>query len=98
VSIVTLNGTIVMLLLDFLASNSEVLTVVFTAVVTLSTVVYAILTASLVSETRKMREVQTEPKLHITIESFDFAVNIVRLSKPACCCYVKREVDDTRGG
>lgn len=67
-------------ILNFLKQNSETLTVIFTAVVTLSTLVYAILTAFLVSETRKMREVQTEPKIHITIDSFDCAINIVRLN------------------
>jgi len=67
-------------ILDFLKQNSDALTVVFAAVVTLSTVVYAILTGFLVSETRKMREVQTEPKIHITIDSFDFAIHIMRLN------------------
>jgi hypothetical protein len=67
-------------ILNFLKQNSEALTVIFTAVVTLSTLVYAILTAFLVSETRKMREVQTEPKIHITIDSFDCAIYIVRLN------------------
>lgn len=66
--------------LDFLKNNSEALTVIFTAVVTFSTVVYAVLTGLLVSETRKMREVQTEPKIYITIESFDFAIHIIRLN------------------
>ncbi|RQM70880.1 hypothetical protein [Aeromonas hydrophila] len=67
-------------ILDLLKQNSDALTVIFTAVVTLSTVVYAILTGILVSETRKMREVQTEPKIHITIDSFDFAIHIIRLN------------------
>jgi len=67
-------------ILNFLKQNSEALTVIFTAVVTLSTVVYATLTALLVSETRKMRKVQTEPKIHITIDSFDCAIDIVRLN------------------
>jgi hypothetical protein len=47
--------------------------------VTISTVVYSILTGKLVSETTKMRQVQTEPKIEITIKPFDFAINIVRL-------------------
>lgn len=59
---------------------SGALTVIFTAVVTLSTVVYAILTAFLVLETRRLRQVQTEPKIQITIVDLDFAINIVRLS------------------
>lgn len=67
-------------LLEYLNRHSDALIVIFTAVVTISTVVYAILTALLVSETRKMREVQTEPKIHITIESFEFAINIIRLN------------------
>ncbi len=67
-------------MLNFLKQNSEALTVIFTAVVTLSTVIYAVLTGFLVSETRKMREVQTEPKIHITIESFEFAIHIIRLN------------------
>lgn len=65
--------------LDFLNKNSGALTVLFTAVVTISTVVYSILTGKLVSETTKMRQVQTEPKIEITIKPFDFAINIVRL-------------------
>ena len=67
-------------ILEALKQHSDALTVIFTAVVTLSTVVYAILTAILVSETRKMREVQTEPKIHITLESFVFAIHIIRLN------------------
>jgi hypothetical protein len=66
--------------LDFLNKNSGALTVLFTAVVTISTVVYSILTGKLVSETTKMRQVQTEPKIEVNIEPFDFAINIVRLS------------------
>ena len=65
--------------ISFLNRNSGALTVVFTAVVTLATVVYAALTAILVVETRKLRLVQTEPRIEITVDSLDFAVNIVRL-------------------
>lgn len=67
-------------ILELLNKYSGAITVIFTAVVTLSTVVYAVLTGVLVLETRKMREVQTEPKIHITIESLDFATNVVRLN------------------
>lgn len=51
----------------------------FTAVVTIATAFYAVLTGILVKETRMMREVQTEPKLQVTVSSFDFAIHIVRL-------------------
>lgn len=66
-------------LIAFLNQNSGALTVVFTGMVTSATVVYAALTAILVSETRKLREAQTEPRIEITVDSLDFAVNIVRL-------------------
>ncbi len=66
-------------LIQFLNQNSGALTVLFTGVVTVSTVVYAVLTAVLVSETKKMREVQTEPRIEITLHPFESAINIVRL-------------------
>jgi hypothetical protein len=66
-------------LIAYLNSNSGALTVIFTAVVTISTVAYAVLTGSLVSETKKMREVQTEPRIEIALKPLDFAINIVRL-------------------
>ncbi|WP_421446398.1 hypothetical protein [Agrobacterium tumefaciens] len=66
-------------LLEFLNKNSGALTVLFTAVVTVATAVYAALTWILVKETRMMREVQTEPKLQVTVGALDFAIHIVRL-------------------
>ena len=65
--------------IDYLNKNAGGLTVLFTAVVTISTVAYAILTWKLVSETRRMREVQTEPKIEIVVKPLESAVNIVRL-------------------
>ena len=64
---------------EFLNDNSGALTVIFTGVVTLATAVYAALTWQLVSETRRMRKVQTEPKLEITLRSVDEAIHIQRL-------------------
>ena len=64
---------------DYLNKNSGALTVIFTAVVTIATAVYAILTYILVKETRLMRQVQTEPKLEITAKPMDIAINIIRL-------------------
>lgn len=66
-------------LLDFLNQNSGALNVVFTGVVTVATTVYSVLTWKLVTETRLMREVQTEPKVVVTLESLDEAVHIARL-------------------
>ena len=66
-------------ILHFLNQNAGVLSLIFSGVVTISTVVYAILTAKLVSETRKIREVQTEPKIQITLKPFEFAISCIRL-------------------
>ena len=54
---------------EFLNLNESDITVIFSGVVTAATVVYAILTWKLVSETQKMRKVQTEPKISVIIQS-----------------------------
>lgn len=66
-------------LLNFLNKNAGALTILFSGIVTFATAIYAGLTWILVKETRMMREVQTEPKLQVSVSSFDFAVHIVRL-------------------
>jgi len=65
--------------LDYLNKNSGAFTVIFTAVVTIATAVYAVLTYILVKETRLMRQVQTEPKIEIMARPMEIAVNILRL-------------------
>jgi flagellar basal body-associated protein FliL len=65
--------------LAFLHKNSGALIVIFTAVVTLSTVVYAILTAMLAVETKKMRQVQTEPKIEVVLRPREEIINIVNI-------------------
>ena len=67
-------------LLKILNNNAGALTILFSGIVTFATVIYAGLTWALVKETRMMREVQTEPKLQVSVNSFDFAVHIVRLN------------------
>jgi len=66
-------------IIKFLNDNAGALSVLFTAVVTVSTVVYAVLTAILVSETRRMRKVQTEPMIEVVPSDFDFAIHFLRL-------------------
>jgi hypothetical protein len=55
---------------------------IFSALVAASTLVYAGLTAYLVVETRRMRRVQTEPKVGVSIvpsaDAFGFADLLVR--------------------
>lgn len=67
-------------ILTVLNNNHGVISLVFSFLVMISTIVYAVLTALLVKETICMREVQTEPKIQITPESFEFAVNFVKLN------------------
>jgi hypothetical protein len=64
-------------IIEYLNANSGALTVLFTAIVTFSTVAYALLTWSLVVETKRMREVQTEPKMQIALIPKDFFVSFI---------------------
>lgn len=66
-------------MLDFLNSNSGAFNVLFGAIVAIATVAYAYLTRQLTTETRRLREVQTEPLIEITAEPRDEWINIVHL-------------------
>lgn len=63
-----------------LNSNSGAIMVIFAAVVTVSIAVYAILAWGLISETRRLREAQIEPKIEITLNPADFAADAFRLN------------------
>ena len=65
------------MVLEFLDQNESAFTVIFSALVALATLVYAILTWKLVSETRKMREAQTEPNISVTIQPSEKWMEIV---------------------
>ena len=52
-------------MIQWLIDNKDLATLLFTAVVAVSTVVYAVLTAFLVRETAQMRRAQTEPSLSV---------------------------------
>jgi len=64
-------------MLEFLNENSGAFAVAFSAVVAIATIVYAILTWRLVSETRKMREAQTEPKISVTIQPREEWISLI---------------------
>ena len=49
----------------------------FSAIVAFATVMYVILTCRLVSETKKMREAQTEPKVSVTIQPREEWINLI---------------------
>ena len=54
-----------------------VLTLLFTCVVAISTSVYAVLTWSLVKETKKMREIQTNPLIGIGVQTREEWINFI---------------------
>jgi len=63
--------------LDFLNENSGAFAVIFSSVVAIATAIYAILTWRLVSETRKLREIQSNPKLSITIKPREEWISLI---------------------
>jgi hypothetical protein len=63
----------------FLNANAGAFNLLFSAVVAIATVVYAWLTARLVSETRRLREVQTEPTIEVTYRAHDEAMALLEL-------------------
>jgi hypothetical protein len=65
--------------LKFLNDNSGAFTVVFTVVVAVATVFYAVLTWRLVKETERMRAAQTDPHVAVRIEPSDVWINLVML-------------------
>jgi len=66
-------------ILEFINQNSGVFLVIFSLIVALSTIFYVLLTRSLVSETRKMREAQTEPNIFVSIKSKEEYIGIIDL-------------------
>ena len=65
--------------IDFLNQNSGAITLIFTMVVALATVAYVVLTWSLVSETKKLREDQTEQKISAIIQPREEWLNFMDL-------------------
>jgi hypothetical protein len=66
-------------MLEFLNQNSGALIVIFTGVVTLSTAVYAFLTAVLVAETKKMRQAQTEPRVEVITKPREEWISLIHV-------------------
>jgi hypothetical protein len=63
----------------FLNQNSGSFLVLFSFIVAIATATYARLTWKLVSETRKMREVQTEPNIFVSIQSKEDWIGFIDL-------------------
>ncbi len=66
-------------MLEYLNENSGAFNVLFSAVVALSTFIYAVLTIILVKETRRMRLTQTEPKLEVVAKSKEEWINLINV-------------------
>jgi len=64
---------------EWIIQHQGVTTLIFTGAVSISTVIYAMLTGFLVFETRRMRRAQTEPKLTAYFEPIEDLVNYGRL-------------------
>jgi hypothetical protein len=63
--------------LKCLNQNSGSIGVLFSGLVTLATLVYAILTWKLVNETRRMRKVQTDAKVVVSLDTRKEAINFI---------------------
>jgi hypothetical protein len=83
-------------------STEATLTLVFSGLVALSTVVYAVLTAALVTETRRMRRTQTDAKIGISVEpsqyAFGFADLLIRNYGAGAATDVRFEILETEAG
>lgn len=66
-------------MINFLNQNSGAFLVLFSLIVALSTVFYVLLTRKLVSETRKMRKVQTEPNIFVSLHSKEEWIGLIDL-------------------
>jgi hypothetical protein len=67
-------------LINLINENAAFVNLLFSFVVAGATVFYALLTRALVSETRRMREVQTEPVISISIEPSEHGLNFLNLT------------------
>ena len=67
-------------ILDFINSNAALMNLLFSFVVAGATVFYALLTRALVSETRRMRQVQTEPAISVTVEPSEHGLNFINFT------------------
>lgn len=65
--------------IELLNRNAGAISLLLALVVAAATVFYALLTHRLVEETRRMREVQTEPALALRLEPSEHGVNFVNL-------------------
>jgi len=68
-----------MSLLNFLNQNSGAFNIIFSGAVAFATIVYALLTWRLVSETKMMRKAQTEPIISANLQSTEEDIHFIEL-------------------
>jgi hypothetical protein len=66
-------------MINWLNTNAAVVSLIFSAVVAGSTVVYACLTAMLVSETHRMRQLQMQPRIEVTLQPREEWMNLISM-------------------
>lgn len=86
-------------IIEWIKSNDSLITLLFSLVVMISTVVYAILTKKLVNETIIMRRIQTDPKIMIDIsptehQAYLFNFLIENIGKSAAVNITFRLIDE----
>ena len=62
---------------ELINQNNTLITLGFSAIVTLSTVIYAVLTWKLVHETQKMRKIQSEPRVSVYLQRNETAMGFI---------------------
>ncbi|MBU1340431.1 MAG: hypothetical protein KKE44_04565 [Proteobacteria bacterium] len=65
-------------ILKFLNENSGAVNVIFSGLVTVATLVYAVLTWKLVTETRRMRKAQTDAKVTVRVEPREETLHLLK--------------------
>lgn len=66
-------------ILDFLNQNAGALSVIFSCLVAIATVVYAVLTWKLVSETKQMRIDQIKPNISVTVQPTERWIGLIEM-------------------
>lgn len=66
-------------MIEILREYNDLIILFFTIAVGISTIVYAILTAKLVVETKKMRKAQTDPEISISLVQSEFSIVFIDL-------------------
>lgn len=66
-------------ILNFLNQNRGAFSVLFAGIVAFATIVYALLTRKLVTETEKLRKVETEPNIAIFLQPKERYINLIDL-------------------